>query len=362
MARCGLLMFESGFFRNEVLMTTWVNFKELGQKLDFEEVLQFYGVKIRRRGNQHVGFCPLPDHHGKKRSPSFSANLERGVFHCFGCGAKGNILGFAALMEKADPKNGKELHEIAVKLQERFCPSQSGSSKPKSDTPPAKANEPARSGETPVVVNAPLGFELKGIDRTHPYLRSRGFSQATIDRFGLGYVSRGSLKGRIAIPLHDAEGILVGYGSRVVDDKTIGEWNPRYRFPSKRVRDGLIHEFRKSAFLYNGFRVRAPVDDLIVVEGFASVWWLDQSGLPNAVAIMGSDCSEKQTELVVALVKPSGRVWVMPDGDEAGQRCAASLLLKLSPQRSVRWAKLPHDKQPTDLSAAELNRLLRGEA
>ena len=55
---------------------------------------------------------------------------------------------------------------------------------------------------------------------------------------------------------------------------TITEDNPRYRFPGKRERDGKLFEFRKTLFLYNGFRIKAPVDDLIVVEGFTGVWWL----------------------------------------------------------------------------------------
>jgi DNA primase len=57
-----------------------------------------------------------------------------------------------------------------------------------------------------VVVNAPLDFELKGLNREHPYLLNRGFSQETIDHFGLGFCSRGMLKDRMAIPLHDHDG------------------------------------------------------------------------------------------------------------------------------------------------------------
>ena len=188
----------------------------------------------------------------------------------------------------------------------------------------------------------------------HPYLLNRGFSQDTIDHFGLGFCTRGMLKDRIAIPLNDHEGKLVGYAGRVVDDATINEDNPRYRFPGERQHDGKIFEFRKTLFLYNGFRFKAPVDDLIVVEGFTSVWWLNQSGLPNVVGVMGADCSERQAELIVSLVKPAGHVWLVPDGNEAGERCAQSLLLKASPYRFVRWMSLKDDKQPTDLSAEQL--------
>jgi DNA primase len=176
----------------------------------------------------------------------------------------------------------------------------------------------------------------------------------TIAHFGLGVCSRGLLKDRVAIPLHNSDGRLIGYAGRVVDDTKITKENPRYRFPSKRQHAGQLVEFHKSLFLYNGSRIKAPVDDLVVVEGFASVWWLHQNGWPHAVATMGADCSERQAELIAALVKPDGRVWILPDGDDAGRRFAQSLLLQVSPCRFVRWVRIEENKQPTDLSAEQL--------
>src|SRR5580658_5057218 len=111
-------------------MNDWIDFKALRSKLDFEQVLRHYGVEVKRKGNQHHGFCPLPNHNGKKNSASFSANLERGIFQCFGCGAKGNLLDFAALMENVDPKAGSSLREVALELQQRFCPDIAESPKP----------------------------------------------------------------------------------------------------------------------------------------------------------------------------------------------------------------------------------------
>jgi len=73
---------------------SWIDFKALRAKLDFEQVLRHYGVEVKRKGKQHHGFCPLPSHQGQKNSPSFSANLERGIFQCFGCGAKRQYFGF----------------------------------------------------------------------------------------------------------------------------------------------------------------------------------------------------------------------------------------------------------------------------
>jgi DNA primase len=332
-------------------MSTWVNFKELREQIAFEDVLRFYGVEIKRKGVQHHGFCPLPNHNGKRNSQSFPVNLERGIFHCVGCGAKGNLLEFAALMEKVYLENGRAFREVALKLQERFCPARSEreSSAPK---PALQPVEP-KSG-TLVIVNGPLDFELKQLDANHQYLLSRGFLPETIRHFGLGFASRGMLKDRVAIPIHGTDGALLGYAGRVVDDAKANDDNPRYRFPGERKRGNALLEFRKTLFLYNGFRIKVPVNDLIVVEGFTSVWWLTQLGQAHVVATMGADCSEKQAELITAFVKTEGHVWIISDGDKAGVRHAESILRMVSPFRFVRWMKLPNGKQPTDLSMEDL--------
>src|SRR6266850_1508374 len=96
-----------------------------------------------------------------------------------------------------------------------------------------------KAEETTELVNAPLDFELKTLGFDHPYLRTRGFTEKTIKEFGLGYCSKGYLAGRIAIPLHDEQGQLVGYAGRIVDDSLVSEDNPRYKFPGERARKGV---------------------------------------------------------------------------------------------------------------------------
>jgi DNA primase len=333
-------------------MRAWIDFKELRSRLSFEKVLERYGVEVKRKGNQHHGYCPLPGHVGKRNSPSFSANLERGIFQCFGCGAKGNLLDFAALMEKADPKDGEALRKIALELQREFFGVEPAAEAPKKK-PEAKPNVDA-----PAVINAPLNFELKGLGPAHPYLAERGFKLETVVHFGLGFCSRGMLKDRIAIPLHDSGGKLVGYAGRVIDDEAITADNPRYRFPGARERDGKAFEFRKTLFLYNGFRFKKPLDELVVVESFTSVWWLTQNQIPNVVATMGADCSDEQAALIAKLVKTEGRVWMISDGDPAGERFALSVLMKISPNRFIRWVKCDEGKQPTDFTSEQLKACL----
>ncbi len=119
-----------------------------------------------------------------------------------------------------------------------------------------------------------------------------------------------------------------------------------------------MYEVHKSLLLYNAHQIKEPVDNLVVVEGFPSVWWLHQNGVPHVVATMGSDCSERQAELVAKLVKPDGRVWLFPDGDAAGEKFAQSFLLKAAQHRFTRWVKLGVNQQPTAFTAGELQKFL----
>ena len=337
--------------------TKWVDFKEVRESVSFEQVLRDYGVEFKAKGegDQVQAFCPLPGHKGKgQKSPSFSARLSKpAAFQCFSCGAKGNVIDFVALMEGLDPEDVGNVRMAALQLQARYLARERKSESPRRRSPrkpEAKETKPdsAESDTRPRVVNAPLDFELKGLDPAHPYLAERKLLPETIARFDLGYASRGLMKGRIAIPLHDAEGRLIGYAGRLVDDAAIDKDNPKYLFPGSREREGVIHEFQKRRFLFNGFRLEAPADDVLVVEGFFSLFWMVQCGYPNVVALMGSVCSAEQAELLVKLVKPSGRLWVIPDGDEAGVRCAASVLTQTAHERFVRWIKLAGGQQPED--------------
>src|SRR5688572_979296 len=137
-------------------MAQWVDFKALRQQLSFQQVLQLYEVEIKAKGKQHHGFCPLPNHGGKKNSPSFSANFEKGIFKCFGCNGSGNVLDFAVLMDGGKKDNPEDVRKTALKLQERFgLGTELKHPQPKPEPPP-----PSHPSGT-ILVNARLDFELK---------------------------------------------------------------------------------------------------------------------------------------------------------------------------------------------------------
>jgi DNA primase len=337
-------------------MAQWINFKELREKLNFPRVLDEYNVQLNAKGDQAIGFCPLTTHKGEKRSQSFSVNLTRGIFQCFGCKAKGNVLDFACQMEGFDLNDKADFRKAALRVSERFGITASQSKK-ESETPkPPGAAQPKEEKKTGPTrqVNAPLDFTLKGLDRKHLSLLNRGLTQKTIEDFGLGYCGRGLMKGRVAIPLHNQKGEFIGYAGRLIDDSAITDEQPKYKFPGERKRDEVVYEFKKTLFVYNGHRVQGPAGNLIVVEGFPAVWWLSQAGYSHVVGLMGSSCSDEQADIIKNLVSPGGRLWFFPDGDPAGEHCAIDLLTKLSPFRFVRWIKLESGRQPTDCGPQEL--------
>lgn len=355
-------------------MATWIDFKELREKLRLIDVLNHYGIQLKVRGERATGLCPLPTHpqrtDGKRRTASFSAHLGKGIWRCFGCNVGGNSVDLAVRMQRLNPDDPAQFRQAALKLAEIFAIRCSGNknaanSADRSATPAESkkhAVEPREHKQTDrcdgatkeVVINAPIGFELKHLDPTHPYLLGRGFTPETIQYFGLGFCSKGLMKDRVAIPLHGIDGRLISYVGRLVDDTLIDDDQPKYLFPPPRERDGKLYEFQKSLIVYRGFEYLGGVSDLVVVEGFASVWWLRQHNQYPAVALMGSSCSPEQAEMICRIVKADGRVWIVPDGDDGGVRCAESLLIQISPQRFTRWVKLRCGRQPTDLALAEL--------
>ncbi len=341
-------------------MSRWVNYQELREGLSFEELLTRYGVEYTVKGEQATAFCPLPAHKSRsaRQSRSFSVNLAKGIFQCFGCQAKGNVLEFGVLMEGLDPSDSKQFRQGALKLK-AWC---SGPpDEERTATPAIAAKETPCEDTVEVIVNAPLEFALKSIDPAHDYLKARGINEKTIAEFGLGFCQRGLMKGRIVIPLHDSAGRHIGYAGRWVDDASVDGETPKYLLPGTREKDGKRYEFHKSEFLFNGHRIaeRAPdgADEIVVVEGFFGALRLHQAGLP-VVAVMGASCSEMQARLLCRLTRTHGRIFVLPDGDEAGEKYALSVITQVCAERMVRWVRLSHKQAPDTMDEESIQKKL----
>jgi DNA primase len=202
-------------------MGTWIDYKKLRESLNVVQVLQHYRVQFKRKGTQVQAKCPLPGHPEESTSLSFSINVEKRVFQCFGCGASGNILDFIARMQGKDPRIVNEFRQSALFAQQTFGAAASSPPPQRPAPPPIRplvrsvVQSLATPQESPpVLFNEPLDFELKNLDPTPRYLFNRGFSEATIRHFGLGYCTKGTFAGRVVIPLHDTRGRLIGYAGR----------------------------------------------------------------------------------------------------------------------------------------------------
>jgi DNA primase len=312
-------------------------------------VLERYGLlkNLRRQGSELNGCCPI---HKGTNQESFRVSVTKNCFQCFsaGCGAKGNVLDFVAAMEKCS------VRDAALKLQDWFSLSSSGhGGQIKSAPAESELAREKRVGETPVTdpegesknePNKPLGFELRGIDYDHEYLTGRGIERETAEHFAVGLFSgRGSMSGRLVIPIHNERGELVAYAGRSIDGS-----EPRYKLPAG---------FRKGQELYNLHRAIATGQHgLIVVEGYFDAMKVHQAGYPFVVALMGCSMSEEQESL---LVSHASMVLLMLDGDEAGRKATEEVMLRLGQRVWVKSVRVPDNKQPDQMSGGELEELLQ---
>lgn len=233
------------------------------------------------------------------RSPTcFRVSVVKNCFNCFGkCKAGGNILDFVSR------KEGVAIREAALLIADWFSLKSPKAGKEK---PAQKAEPTAKDAEDESAApNPPLPFALKSLDPAHPYLIEQGFSPETIAEFGAGFCAKGVLAGRIAVPIHNARGELVGYGGRWPGEPSAGK--EAWKFPPG---------FRRSAEVFSLHRAmkEPPQAPLIVVKGIFAVMKLWQLGLGKAVALMAASPSPAQDELIARVTGGRGKLLLF-DGE-----------------------------------------------
>ena len=157
-----------------------VDFRAVKERATREAVLGLYGVDwLKKSGRGQLrGRCPI---HQRGGEDAFHVSLEKNAFPCFYCQAQGNVLDLVAGLEKCS------VRQAALELPERFGVSGPG--------------RPAQSQERKLVPekgggNQQLGFVLRGVGPSHPYLAQRGIEPATAQAFGVGFfASRGMMSG-----------------------------------------------------------------------------------------------------------------------------------------------------------------------
>lgn len=322
-------------------------------------------VKLIKKGREYSGLCPF---HNEK-SPSFTVNEDKGFFHCFGCGAHGDAIGFEMRA------NNLSFTEAVEKLS-----SEVGLDVPKA-SPEERRREAQRASAHDCMEAACRFFERQlrepGGREGLAYLRERGLSEDTITRFRLGWApdSREALKkmvmseacpesllievgllkkpegggasfdffrGRVTYPVTDRRGRVVAFGAR-----TLGDGQPKY------LNSPDTPLFHKGSMLYGLAHARETARDkgvVLAVEGYMDVIALHQAGFTYAVAPLGTALTEAQIEEMWRLADEPILCF---DGDGAGQRAMARAAERglpiLKPGKSLRFAVLPAPEDPDSL-------------
>lgn len=319
----------------------FVDFRIVKQSVSIEQVLEHYNVRLRRTNQTSLrGLCPLPTHSSEKSRESFSADVGKNIWACqsSSCSSArqgkkgGNVLDLVAIMESCS------VRDAALKLNDWFL----SATAPPPTGPPEKRGlvaEKREVGET--TENKPLSFSLRDIDPSHPYFETRGIAEETAKDFGVGFFpGRGSMAGRVVMPISNERGELVAYAGRAIDGS-----EPKYKFPSG---------FKKSEVLWNLDRIskEGTARSIIVVEGFFDTMKVVQAGFPNVVALMGTALSDAQERLL----NPFREIVLMLDGDQAGQTACTGLVTRLARGHFVRIVTVAG--QPDQLSSEEIQVLL----
>ncbi|HET6303434.1 MAG TPA: DNA primase [Myxococcota bacterium] len=335
------------------------------------DVVELVGrhVALRKAGRNYKGLCPFHD----EKTPSFSVNPDRGIFHCFGCGAGGNVFAFLMRHENLTfPEAARALaRECGVEI-----PESSG----------ADAGEGERLVAANQVAQRLYRAALAGPegDAARAYLAKRGLDAAACERFGLGFApdrwdavaqalaaaripaqvgeragllapreSGGHydrLRGRVSFPIQDARGRIVGFGGRAISP---GQ-DPKY------LNSPETPLFRKRESFY-GFPAALEAirrsERAVVVEGYFDRIALAEAGVPEAVATCGTALSPEHGR---GLRRRTREVVLLFDGDEAGERAAERALEVLLPAGlRVRAAVLPAGEDPDSLLARDGPEALR---
>lgn len=327
-----------------------------------EEVVGEF-VSLKKRGANLIGVCPFH----KEKTPSFIVSPAKGIFKCFGCGKAGDSVRF--IMEHEHYSYPEALRFLAQKygiiIEER------------EKTPEEIVAQNERERMFNINAFAQQYFsdtmhnEEEGRAVGLSYFRERGFRDAIISKFQLGYclnqrdafiqyaIKSGYSKdillktglasgneermydryqGRVIFPIHNLTGKVIGFGARILSgDKTKAKY---LNSPESEI-------YNKSQTLYGIYFAKSEIsklDNCILVEGYADVLSMHQAGIENVVASSGTSLTIEQIRLISRYTK---NVTILYDGDDAGIHAALrGTDMILEEGLNVRIVVLPPDEDP----------------
>lgn len=333
---------------------------EVREATDIIDLISAY-ANLKKRGKNYVGLCPF---HSEK-TPSFTVSPEKQVYHCFGCGVGGNVFTFVMEHEK-----------ISFVEAIRFLAERVGISLP---APSPEAEAMASEAEALYnVMRLAARFFYDSLTVTPEgrfaldYFHKRGFSDDTIRKFGLGYSPRGwdglvqfaqkeeirleyldkvglvrrredgsfydYFRGRAMFPIFSTSGRVIGFGARKLYEDDQG---------GKYINSPETPIYNKSRVLYGIFQAKNAIIDqnnAILVEGYADLISVFQTGIENVVASSGTALTEEQIQLVGRYTK---NIMLVYDSDSAGSvAMMRGVDLVIEGGLDVKIAELPQGYDP----------------
>ena len=305
---------------------------EVKERNDITDVISGY-VTLKRSGRNSKGLCPF---HSEK-TPSFTVYSDTSSFYCFGCQAGGDVIHFISKIENLDyveavkflanraglaiPEQGKNDGLTHMRLRIREQNREAGRFFYRSLYSPAGRQALAyfhsRGLTDETIRRFGLGWSPDGWDMLVRHLSQLGYKRDEILSADLGYASRkGGLidrfRNRVMFPIIDLQGNVVAFGGRKFTEDVVGG---KYVNTS----DTLIYKKTNNLFAMN-IAKNSKSRELILCEGYMDVIALHQAGFSNAVAALGTAVTPQQARV---LHKYANSVILSQDGDEAGQKSIA---------------------------------------
>lgn len=297
-------------------------------------------VRLQKRGRDYSGLCPF--HHEK--SPSFHVSQDKQLFHCFGCGASGNLVQFAMKMENLDFVEA--LKVLAARANIILPEENDGYDKKRSEqrqriyqmnklaarfyydklTRSVDGREALkyfydRGITAKTITSYGLGYAPAGYDVMINYMREQGYSDEQIVEAGLaGQTENGRMydrfRDRVIFPIIDLRGNVIGFGGRVMGSKTDKNGNKVAKYLNSAQTP--VYDKGKNLFSLN-LAKNTKEQKIILCEGYMDVISTYQAGVKNIVATLGTALTENQAKL---LMRYCSEIIICYDSDEAGQKAA----------------------------------------
>ncbi len=330
---------------------------DLLSRIDIVDVISAR-VTMKKSGSNHMACCPFHN----DNSPSFSVSQTKQFYYCFGCGEKGNAIGFLMAYENMHFVDAIETLAESIGLE---VPRDEKSARLHNDNRPLYA----------LLESVSLFYQsaLRESPEAIAYLKTRGLSGETAKRYGIGYAPDGwdaltdaipdstenliktgmlikkdqqrsyqRFRNRIMFPIRDRRGRVIGFGGRVLSDQ-----EPKY------LNSPETPLFHKGSELYGLYESRKAIQDndmAIVVEGYMDVAALAEHQINNAVATLGTAANQQHSEILFKVVP---NIVFCFDGDKAGRKAAWRALENTLPclqdGRDAHFLFLPEGEDPDSI-------------